>query len=334
MKDKRVLFFAPDFFGYELQIKNKLENLGAIVDFYDDRASKTTLYKILIRLNPKFLKHYTHSYFLKIISNNKNKNYDYVFFIKCEAALENDLKTLKKVYSNAKFILYLYDSIKNIKFFDMKKIYFDEIYSFDLNDVKNINDLKLLPLFYLDCYKAKENESAIYKYDLSFIGTAHSDRPYIINQIRKELIQCNRQYYFMLYVQSKLIYFIKKMISSDFRELDTHGHITLKKMNGSEVSEIIAKSKTVLDIQHPRQTGLTMRTIELIGMKKKMITTNHHIKEYSFFNKNNIQIIDRKNIEIFPNFFDCKYKQLDKNIYDKYSLDSWIKEIFKLGEIK
>lgn len=330
MKNKRILFFAPNFFGYELQIKKKLENLGASVDFYDDRPSNSTFYKILIRLNPKFLEHHIHNYFTKIIEQNREKKYDYVFFIKCESALENDLDILRKTYPNAMFILYLYDSIKNIKYFDMKKRYFDEIYSFDLEDVKHDQKLKFLPLFYLDCYKKndKRKEDLKYSYDLSFIGTAHSDRPHIINQIRKDLINNGKTFYFRLYVPSRLIYLVKKFVNKDFRELDKNGHVTLNKISSELVSKIIDESNAVLDIQHPNQSGLTMRTIELLGMRKKIITTNYHIQKYDFFNLNNIAVIERESPLLDKSFFDNKYKQLDYEIYEKYSIESWVKCIF------
>lgn len=325
---KKVLFFSPIFFGYELEIKRKIEKAGFIVDFYDDRPSNKTLDKILIRKNPKYLKNKIKKYFSNIILSNKEKEYDYVFFIKCEAALEEDLKNIRTQFKTATFILYLYDSIKNIKYFDMKQKYFDYIYSFDLEDCKEKN-INFLPLFYLDCYSGKQEKNH-YKFDLSFIGTAHSDRPYIVNQIRKNLINKGKKYYFQLYVPSRLIYHVKKIVNKDFRELDKNGHITLEKVSSTTVRDVINESNTILDIQHPNQSGLTMRTIELIGMKKKIITTNYHIQEYDFFNSNNIAVIDREKPLLKESFFDNKYEQLDYQIYEKYSIDSWIQRIFNL----
>ena len=70
-----------------------------------------------------------------------------------------------------------------------------------------------------------------------------------------------------------------------------------------------------------------MRTIEMIGMNKKIITTNQTIKEYDFYNPNNICVIDRNNININTNFFDAQYEPLSDQIYIKYSLEQWIKDI-------
>ncbi|MFH4210110.1 lipopolysaccharide biosynthesis protein, partial [Acinetobacter baumannii] len=60
-----------------------------------------------------------------------------------------------------------------------------------------------------------------------------------------------------------------------------------------EIIKLYAKSNVILDISHPGQSGLTMRTFEAIGAGKKLITTNLNIKEYPFYNSDNIFIISR-----------------------------------------
>lgn len=332
MKNKRILFFAPNFFGYELEIKKKLEEMGAIVDFYDDRPSNSTLMKTLIRINPRFIKSKTHRYFQNIIYQNQDKNYDYIFFIKCEAALQKDLQLLKIGFPKAIFILYLYDSLSNIKFFNEKEPYFNKIYSFDREDVQQYPHISFLPLFYLDVYKQKDSSDCKTNYDLSFIGTGHSDRSQIINILRKELEQNNKTYYFHLYVPSKIILFFKKIISPHFRELYQNKCITTNKIVGSKVSQIISESRCVLDIQHPRQTGLTMRTIELLGMKKKFMTTNNDIKHYDFYNSNNIIVIDRENPHFDIVSLTKPYIEISKDIYESYSINQWIIKLFGLNK--
>ena len=71
-----------------------------------------------------------------------------------------------------------------------------------------------------------------------------------------------------------------------------------------------------------------MRTIESIGCQKKLLTTNKSIKEYDFYNENNICVIDRNNIELKKAFFLTPYEPIDKAIYEKYALKSWLNKIF------
>ena len=61
-------------------------------------------------------------------------------------------------------------------------------------------------------------------------------------------------------------------------------------MSQEEIISLISKSKAILDINHPSQVGLTMRTFETLGANKKLITTNENIKIYDFFDKENIDV--------------------------------------------
>ena len=47
-KGKKILFFSANFFGYQHEIKNKLFELGAEFDFFDERPKNTFLYKSLL----------------------------------------------------------------------------------------------------------------------------------------------------------------------------------------------------------------------------------------------------------------------------------------------
>ena len=56
LEGKKVLFFSINFFGYQTEIKNKLIELGAKVDYFDERPKNTFWYKFLIRLNKRLVK--------------------------------------------------------------------------------------------------------------------------------------------------------------------------------------------------------------------------------------------------------------------------------------
>lgn len=72
-----------------------------------------------------------------------------------------------------------------------------------------------------------------------------------------------------------------------------------------------------------------MRTIEMIGLKKKLITTNKDIVNYDFYNENNILVVDRNNFKLDTDFINKPYQELDERIYKKYSLESWIKTLLE-----
>ena len=82
-------------------------------------------------------------------------------------------------------------------------------------------------------------------------------------------------------------------------------------------------------MQHDSQTGLTMRCIESLPAHCKIITTNEHIKEYDFYCPENVMIIDRDNPVFDVDFIKSPYKPIPKEIVEKYSLENWIKTIFR-----
>ena len=108
--------------------------------------------------------------------------------------------------------------------------------------------------------------------------------------------------YLYLYIQSRILYFVYKILKPSFWFVSMD-KFKFKGLDYNTVNENIEKSNTILDIHHPKQTGLTMRTIEMIGMNKKIITTNKDIINYDFYNPNNILVIDRKKIKINLDFF-------------------------------
>jgi hypothetical protein len=88
-----------------------------------------------------------------------------------------------------------------------------------------------------------------------------------------------------------------------------------------------ALMKAILDIEHPNQRGLTMRTFETMGAQKKLVTTNALIAEYDFFDTSNICILDRKNPKIPKDFLESPLVPLAPDIYRRYSIEGWLDEI-------
>ena len=90
----------------------------------------------------------------------------------------------------------------------------------------------------------------------------------------------------------------------------------------------MSRSKCILDIPYKGQSGLTIRTIESIGLHTKLITTNKSIREYDFYDENNIFIMDLKN-NILPqeDFFENEYKEIDDTIFQRYNITYWTKKI-------
>jgi hypothetical protein len=155
----------------------------------------------------------------------------------------------------------------------------------------------------------------------------HSDRYKVVKQVEVIAKQAGLRTYFYFYSPSKILFFFQKLLKKEFKNIEKHD-VSFIPLSKSNVLDIIKKSKTIIDIQHPSQSGLTMRTLEMLGAKRKLITTNKHIEEYDFYDKNNVLVIDRNQTDINMDFLKSKFQNIDENIYYKYSLNSWLSHIF------
>lgn len=322
---KRILFFSPAFFKYENMIAEKMREMGAEVDMYDVRSVTGAFSRALLKISPHLFYIKSQRYYEHIIEKNKTKDYDYILIVKCDMTPINILERFRIFFPKAKLCLNLWDSVDNIPGITGKFKYFDTMHSFDRNDCERYPELKFRPLFFGDQFR-KMNRNGIDKYDISFCGTIHSDRYAVIKQVQTIASEKGLNCFWFLYLQSRFIYYFYKLIKKEFRGTSKN-IFSFNKMTAGDVASVVDQSKIILDIQHPNQTGLTMRTIEMVGMNKKLITTNHSIKDYDFYNPTNILVIDRKNVEIDPAFFSTQYEPLPNNMYEYYSIESWILEV-------
>ncbi|MCD9504168.1 lipopolysaccharide biosynthesis protein [Photobacterium phosphoreum] len=328
LNGKRVLMIAPSFFGYDNDIKYGLEELGAIVDSFKERPFDSSLKIIINRLGFKFLiKNDIENYYYDILEKVASHKYDYIFAIAPETMPKSFLFKIKKLNADAITILYMWDSISNRKHVRTLLPDFDFVYSFDSGDVDKYKGTIFHPLFYnkiFDINAIKYSPDIKTEYDMTFIGTAHSDRANLVKRIFKHNNYIN---YLYLYCPSKILFICKKVFTNKYNEV-SYNELFFSPIQKIEIRDIFIKSKVVVDIEHPKQSGLTMRTFELLGLKRKIITTNKNIVDYDFYNKNNIYVLDRNKSVIPKDFLDSPYVDIKKEILDKYSLSSWLKFMF------
>lgn len=326
LKGKSILFISSKAFGIPENIIKELINLGAIVDYYDERPANNFLTKALIRINRILVAPYINFYYNKIIKQTSTKKYDYIFFIKAESISHSKLKLLFSLHPESTNIIYHWDSIANNKNALNTLPEFDYAFSFDRKDCKKFN-MHFLPLFYYNEYKdialSKENKI----FDLLFVGTVHSDRYKIINSIITQFSENGYNYFTYFFFQSKIMFYRYLLINKKSLSLKKF-QVHFNSLNKEDLLELYKKSRTIIDIQHPKQTGLTLRTFEALGSKCKLITTNKDIKNYNFYHPNNILIIDRNKPVIPKSFLELDYYPIPDAIYESYSITSWIKSIF------
>jgi len=330
LKDKTILLIDAKFFGYELEIKSMLENMGAEVDFYNERPNDSFLTRVIIRVGLKtFITSQINKYYNHLVIEANKKKYDFVLIISPETILESHLAALRYGHKESKFILYMWDSLKNKNAgYDLIK-YFDKVMTFDEDEAKMNTKFIFLPLYYIPVYQSisKLKEKVVYDYFLAC--TIHSDRYKVIRKLKSQVRKKGNSLYSFLYFQSRILFWARKFYDLNFL-FAKRSEFSFNPISQSEIAKLISQSKVIIDIQHPNQSGLTNRTFEALGANKKLITTNENIKHYDFYNPQNICVINRNNPILDEKFLIEDYQLPSLEIYTKYSLKNWLRAIFDI----
>ncbi|MEH7374542.1 lipopolysaccharide biosynthesis protein [Neobacillus drentensis] len=330
LKNKKILFLCPLFFNYHKKLMNAMEWMGAEVDYYDERPSNTFFSKALLRINRNFVTLQINKYYQEISLEIKNKKYDYIFICQAEATPKSFLKDIKKMNPNARMVLMLWDSVAN-KVNTLEKLdLFDEVFSFDKQDCEQFG-LTFRPLFFDKEYEQIAIKEPTLVYDLFFVGTVHSDRYQILKAVKQQFEKNHLAVFLYMFIPSKIMYYQRKLLTSDLTGSEI-SEFSFEGMPSHQLTAKLKQSKAVVDIQHPKQTGLTMRTIEMLGANKKLITTNRDIQHYDFYHPNNICIVDREKVVVPTEFMTTPFVPVDKKIKEKYSINYFVLDVLGLTE--
>ena len=164
-----------------------------------------------------------------------------------------------------------------------------------------------------------------YKYDFLFVGTAHPKKYKYISKMSAQLKKVYPRQFIYFYYPSKLVFYYRKIMNRELRHAKVNEfHYT--PLKGEDMHEKYVNSKCILDSAQEGQLGLTIRVMEALGAKKKLITTNEDIVNYDFYKPENIYVY-RGIIDYNDIFFNTNYEELDGKIYSKYSCRRWLGEI-------
>jgi hypothetical protein len=323
LEGKSVLLVAPRFFQYELAIKRELESHGATVIYLVDRHFKSAVLRAMTTHLPLLTQALSDRYYSKRLQET-DADFDLIFVINGQTMSRRILKALRRRYPKATFTLYLWDSLRNRE--GVKRILdlFDDRSTFDPLDAAQFG-MRFRPLFYTrECIATG---SAQRRFDLSFVGTCHSDRYRIVRIIERQ-IGGRVTFCKYLLLQAKWVYFLRRYLSRSLAGASIN-EFKFEPLSPDQVADIYAGSNVVIDIEHPGQVGLTMRTIEAIGMKKKLLTTNANIAKYDFFGPN-ILVLDRAAPNVTPAFLTAAFEDYPDQIYEKYGITGWLREVLRL----
>lgn len=319
----KITVISLDKWGYNQFIVDELKSRGIIATHINYHNLKykypTVLHKVFnffskTLFNYNLKRAYLKKGLFKVLENQDKQ--DVILVIKGDDLSVSTLKRIKK--NTNELIAFFNDSMS--RYPRMKTIfpYFDEVYSFEPSDVAKYNFKAISNYIYFD-YKNKVKKEV--KYGVFNISSLDK---------RTKVMPDFARYFKDHKIDYKLIAFSNQS-HSELSDLNIE--VTNRIYGLEDVLKLVNESEYLLDIQRPRQHGLSFRIMEGIALEKKIISTNKDLVNYDFYNPNNIAIVDSNNIHIDNTFFNTPYESIAPEIVKKYHVSSWANEVFNLNKV-
>ena len=235
---------------------------------------------------------------------------------------EEILKKITFYQTKGEKIFWLWNKLEEKEVLCIKK-YFDNIWTFDKRDAIEYN-LKIADQFYWRT-KGKNLEP---KYDFYFIGQ-NKGRIEKLIQLKNKL---NNYKFKIEIILNPYLDILKYTINyNKYKNI-----CQFKTKNYEDIIESINKSRCIIELTKKDQTGLTLRALEALFFRKKLITDNQDIKNYDFYNENNIYILENRENKItedekkrIEKFLNKEFIEISEKIKNKYTLENWLNKIAK-----
>lgn len=315
---KNALFISPDTFGYHKAISKAISRKGLKPIWLNQLPATSVASRVFFRLAPNIASRVATRYFTRKL--DKIERVDIILIIKGEGISEATIANMRVRYPDAKIIFYLWDSLANTPGADRKIELCDAAYSFDPIDCDRTAGLEHLPLFY-----SKKPGSTIPRHGFAaFIGTLHSNRYQQIRELGDEIEKINGIKPFLyFYYPNRMLFTLLKLAKKSFRKI-RQSDVHFDPLPQTQYMSIHSEAEITIDICHPKQSGLTMRSIEALGDGKKLITNNKTVRRYDFFRPENCHVLEGETGESFAAFLNSPYRQLPAELVAKYHIDSWL----------
>ena len=325
IESDNYLFIGPQFNSYHEAITQSLIEKGNVVKFVPEKKTGM-MFDLLFKYLP--LLHYKLQKYLlvKRIKSLGVGDFTHLFIIRGEFVDSEVINQLKARYNFLHFVSYQWDSVLNNKMALTHKQQGFDIFSFDRKDCSKYS-FTYLPLFYI--YEQTKVISNNVIYDLSFVGVYSDARLDIFSKLLTQLKMKNIKYKVMFKI-SPMLFLYKYCSNPTFRNID-FSYFTFFSIKYNDVLVLMNQSKAILDICHASQSGLTMRSIESIGLNKKLITNNAIITQEPFFTESMVYVFQDNTINdlSFINTKSCSY--YNKN---DYSLTNWLDKMLGDDEVR
>lgn len=325
LQGKKVLLILPKFYGYEEMIEKALEEKGAkVTRIFENRDWVSFWQRFVYVYLPKYKQKMLDNFFLKELKK-ADKDFDYVFIIRGSSVSNLVIDYMKETYpKGCKYYMYHWDSVTYNENAIAIKDKFDRIYTFDPEDAKKYN-WGYRPLFFNESLVENKEKDI----EILYLCSLHSDRAKVLNNLKKICEEKNYKLYTHMYFDRFLFYKGKYITKKDEYLEANKEDVAFKKLNNKETFDLYNRSKVIVDYTYPDQRGYSMRTIECLGSRCKIVTNNKVIKDADFYDERNIFVYEGTDVKIPEGFVESEYKDIENKLYSYYSLSGWLETILE-----
>ena len=323
-----ILLIGSSFFGYRDKVAEEMRRLGYDVEVADDRPSESVVFRSFAKVAPSLTAGPVSRYadvLRRIIAEGC---FEHVIYMGGMTFLfeRGQVESMRAAAPRARFTAYLWDSLANSPKLSASLDLFDRTLSFEPRDCE-ARGMELRPLFYTDAYSRLPLElDGGFAYDACFIGSVHQQSKFekvkrICDGLEEQGLRVFRYYY----MPSKSVAALRKTMVPAYRREG----FAFEPLSANKVADVYARSAAIIDSPQSCQTGLTMRTLEAIGSRRKLITANPAVRDYDFCEYGDV-FVSTEGALPPRGFFERPFSELPSAVYASYSLPSFVRTI--LGE--
>ena len=264
-----------------------------IDNIYNKYNRKTIFFKIIKKFKLSAIKIYLGSWKRNIGEYNKIIIFD-------NGYVKAVSKYIKKKNKNCEIILYLWNDIRNLSKQILDNPYVDKIFTYNQKDATRYG-LTYNSQFYIDISTLPVNECKESNNTVVFVGK-DKNRKNTILELKHNLENDG--------------------IETDFNIIENESDY----ISYDEYLNKVMHSKCILDIVSDKEnSGFSLRVLEALFLKKKLITNNINVKNADFYNENNIYILDEIKCNKIKEFLEKPYANIEQKIVDNYRFENWIR---------
>jgi len=319
---RRILFIGIGFYDYERSIIERLREVGALVTAFDESPAfvRDGLSAGLLRRMRWCAGFFVRRHERAMLDRIADSDFDQVLVIKGSGLSVRFLEQLRARQRRAEFILYQWDSLVRVEGIQERLPLFDRVLTFDRRDSIANPLLKFRPSFYREPLVSSGAGPETLAIDVSVVGLLHSDRLQAVRDVEASARASGLTTFVYLY--TGIVTWIRLLLRGEARG------VHLRPIPYATLMEIYRRTRCILDLPHPAQSGLTMRAVEALGLGKKLITTGRDIEFYDFYAPANIDIVDVNQAKIDRDFVLQAAVPIPDQVRQRYSLDAWIGDVF------